>query len=77
MGKSLRPQFYARNCRQGRILSGKIVFSRDAHQLIIQYQMDSPENIHMSIIIQPEHIIFRNISVYTYTQIKVTANKGG
>jgi len=46
--------------------SGKIVFSREACQLVIQYQMISPENVHMSII-QPEHIIFRKIYIYTYT----------
>ena len=34
--------------------------------------MVSPENIHTSNIIQTEHIIFRNIFVYTYSYMHIT-----
>lgn len=38
-----------------------------AHQLLAQYQMVSPENIHTSNIIWAEQVIFRDICVYTTT----------
>ena len=37
-----------------------------AHQLVIQYQMVNPENIHTSSIIQTAQVISMNISEYTY-----------
>lgn len=39
------------------------------YQLIVQYQMLSPGNIHTSTIIGTEHVIFRNIYVSTYIYI--------
>lgn len=39
--------------------------------------MVTPENVHPSTILQPEHSVFKNIYAYIYTEKKVTANKGG
>lgn len=48
-----------------------------AHQLVMQYEVVSPKNIHMSNIILTEQIIFRNMCVQAYTYTHVTIIKKG
>lgn len=57
---------------KGMLRTVAAVFHGTVHQLVIQYQMVSPETIHMANIIWTEHIIFRNKhNVHTHTYMYV------
>lgn len=45
-------------------------FRRRAHQLVIQYQVASPENIHTNNIIYTEQIVFMYFKTHTYEQVQ-------
>lgn len=59
----------------GMLRRGESLPQGKAHQLVIQYQMASPENTHASNIIQTEQVIFRCICVSTYIQMHVTTKR--
>lgn len=58
-----------------------MTFPKKRHQVVIQYQMVSPEDIHGSNIIQTKQVTFRNIYniylyVYAYTYLHaITINE--
>lgn len=78
-GEPTRHQYCARSYRQLRTLrEGETVFSWEARQYNSQYRMLSQSWKHPYEYHYPAwDIIFRNIYIYTYTYMKVTANKGG
>ena len=68
--KTTQPQPYTKNYRQLRnVESGRHSLPEErAHQLVIQYQMVSPANMHRWVnIIQAEWVIISNIHSQTHT----------
>ena len=67
-------QLWKTESRRGRLPWGR------AHQLVNQFQMAIPENIHTSNTVQPCQVIFRNIYVHTHTHTHmhvITISKRG
>lgn len=60
-GRLTSPPFYTKNYRQINAGSSRDSFpQRRAHQLVVQYQMASPENIHTSSI-HTGQVVFMNV----------------
>lgn len=55
-----RPQPYRKNYEKLKVGGNSLPQGR-VHQLVIQFQMVSPENTHTTNIIMTEKVIFRNI----------------
>lgn len=63
-----------KECRERR----NDLFQVRAHQLVIQYQVCSPENMHNTRnIMQPEQVILRNICAYTHRYVTTINGKRG
>lgn len=60
--------------RRLRNTESKMAFLREEHT-VSQYQVIGPENTHVSDITDSEHIIFRNMYVYKYTNMQAITIK--
>lgn len=72
----MRTQPYTRNYRKQRDAESKrnSLLQGKAQQLIIQYPVGSPENVHTRNIVRTEQVIFRNTHfVYMYVTVSIHA----
>ena len=72
-GNPMRPQPYTRNYRDAESGRNHPPQGR-AHQLVIQYQMVSPENIHQGNLTLSEKVALTYLGIYMYIHISMSCN---
>lgn len=78
-GKPTWPQPYTKNDRQLRDSESgsSSLLQGIAHQLVVQFQKLSHENVYTSNIIQTRQVIFRNSYAYTHMHVTIIIEKRG